>query len=25
LNNLPNREDVPVIGDVATVVEFYSR
>lgn len=25
LNHLPSREDVPVIGDVATVVEFYSR
>ena len=25
MSALPNREEVPVIGDVATVVEFYSR
>lgn len=25
LSNLPSREEIPVIGDVATVVEFYSR
>ncbi len=25
MSTVPNREEVPVIGDVATVVEFYSR
>lgn len=25
LSNIPIREEIPVIGDVATVVEFYSR
>jgi len=25
LTYVPSREEIPVIGDVATVVEFYSR
>jgi len=25
MSTVPNREEIPVIGDVATVVEFYSR
>ena len=25
LSYLPTREEIPIVGDVATVVEFYSR